>query len=142
LNCAGLKKPKKAFETYLQIDNTNEKIRARLEACEKEIAATIKTNIAEDKEAEKAPSQPSGDVKNESPSPVLVEKPSPREVKEVEPLVGNEQQVGAEGKEQASEKKPADETSAAAPETAEESKGDATKSPDEGGNGSVVAKKD
>jgi len=84
---------RKEFERYLQMDSTNEKIRGRLQACLKAIAASEATKASEGRQSE----QKSGDVdkddevvvnltymddiklsinQTESESPVLVEKPS------------------------------------------------------------------
>jgi len=151
---------KKEFETYLQIDSTNEKIRCRLQDCVEAIsAAAVAAKATKDKESE----QKSGDVQkdgevvvnltyaddgktpakqNESPSPVLVEKPSPTEVTEVEPLGGSEQQdQKTEEKVDAPGKKVIDDTSVAAPEPTGEVK-NTVKNLDEGGNGSVEVQKD
>jgi len=138
---------KKAFETYLEIDKTNDKIRARLEDCEKEIAAAVAAELAKDKEEVAVAG---GDEKNQSPSPVLVEKPSP---KEVEPLNDNEQQEKKIVESQEiTGNEVIDDTSIAAPDLSEEKKdntskvpdaaADTTKAPDEGGKGSVEVQKD
>jgi len=144
---------RKEFEKYLQIDSTNEKIRGRLQACEKAIAASVAAKATEGKQSE----QKSGDVKkddevivnlsytddnkvqtkHESPSPVLVEKPTPTEVAEVEQLGGNEQQDQKTKQEQGERgKKVVDECPSAEHEPSGEVL-NKTMSLDKGGNGSV-----
>jgi len=79
---------KDEFETYMYLDNTNKKVRARLEECEKALAdslsakidnLTVNLAIEDDMtmrmsyaDIAKSPAKP---IKNESPSPVLVDKP-------------------------------------------------------------------
>jgi len=150
---------RKVFETYLQIDSANEKIRGRLQACEKAILASVAAKATEDKQSE----QKSGDVEKddevvvnitntddikaptkqtESPSPVLVEKPIPKEVAEVEQLGGNEQQDQKTKQEQGvAEKNVANDSPGAEQEPAEEIQGKAM-SRGKGGNGSVEVHKD
>lgn len=145
---------KKEFEKYLQIDSTNEKIRGRLQACEKAIAADVAAKATEGTQSE----QKSSDVKKddevivnlsytddikaptkqtESPSPVLVEKPTPTEVAEVERLGGNEQQDQKTKQEQGETgKKVVDDCPGAKNVPSEEVK-NKTMSLDKGGNGSV-----
>jgi len=145
---------RKEFETYLQIDSTNEKIRGRLQACVKAISASVAANATEGGQSE----QKSGDVEKddevvvnltytddikaptkqtESPSPVLVEKPTPTEVAEVERLGGNEQQDQKTKQEQGvTGKKVANDSPGAEQEPAKEIQGKAM-GLNEGGNGSV-----
>jgi len=143
---------RKEFEGYLQIDSTNEKIRGRLQACLKAIAAVgAKTTTGEDSQKSGDPEKDgelvvnlakADDVKapskqNESPSPVLVEKPSPTEVAEVEALGGSKQQDQKTQEEHgATERKVVENSPGAEQEPTGEAQGKAT-SLDEGGNGSV-----
>jgi len=146
---------KKEFETYLQIDSTNEKIRGRLEECMKAMAASVAAKATKGKQAELK----SGDVKKddqvvvnltytddikaptkqtESPSPVFVEKPTPTEVAEVETLGGKKQQQDQKTTDEqgATGKKVVDDSPDAEKEPAEEVQGKAM-SVGEGANGSV-----
>jgi len=144
---------KKEFEKYLQIDSANDRIRGRLQDCMKAIAATVGAKTITGKE-----SQNSGDAErdgelvvnlnqaddvkapskqNESPSPVLVEKPSPTEVAEVEALGGSKQQDQKTPEEHgATGRKVVENSPGAQQEPSGEAQGEAT-GLDEGGNGSV-----
>jgi len=161
---------KNAFERYLQIDSTNETIRARLVECEKAIAAAVAAKVAKEKEESNdktsviqkdevlatdvktdsnaadvktdsnAVKSQAKQVQNESPSPVLVEKPSPTEVTEVEPLVGNGQQQADIGKE--SPEKVIDDSSVTVSGLIEETKEETAKSLDEAKTETTVVQKD
>jgi len=146
---------KKEFETYLQIDSTNEKIRNRIEECMKAMAASVAAKATKGKQAE----QKSGDIKKddqvvvnltytddikapnkqtESPSPVFVEKPTPTEVAGVETLDGKKQQQDQKttNEQGSTGTKVADESPDAEKEPTEEVQGKAM-SVGEGANGSV-----
>jgi len=161
---------KKAFETYLQIDSNNKKIIARLEECEKALAAASAAKVANEKKESDdqtgamqkndvvetdvktnavetdvktnvdAAESPVKQTQNESPSPVLVEKPSPTEVTEVEPLGGNGQKEAEIAED--SPEKVIDDSSVTDPVLTEEKKDDTGKSLDDGDSAPALVKKD
>jgi len=147
---------KNAFEAYLKLDNENKSVHARLKECEKAIAAAISRQKTKDQQ------EPGGiyiDVKknseidtrmsyadmaktpvkqqqNQSPSPVLVEKPPTAEVAQLESL-GSKEQKPAQINVDVPNMKDIDETAGAVAEPTIKENENTIKSAGNGGNVSI-----